>query len=55
MPSIELSTTSQFTDNLTKSLGHQTLKAGFQWQRLGIRHSSAPDVERSLDVQRPLH
>ena len=36
MPSIELSTTSQITDNLTKTLGRQTLKVGFQWQRLGF-------------------
>ena len=36
LPSIELSTTSQFTDNLTKTAGRQTLKVGFQWQRLGF-------------------
>jgi hypothetical protein len=36
LPSIELSTTSQITDNLTKTVGRQTLKAGFQWQRLGF-------------------
>ena len=36
LPSIELSTTSQITDNLTKSLGRHSLKAGFQWQRLGF-------------------
>ena len=36
LPSIELSTTSQITDNVTKTLGRQTLKAGFQWQRLGF-------------------
>lgn len=36
LPSIELSTTSQFTDNLTKTAGRQTLKLGFQWQRLGF-------------------
>ena len=36
LPSIELSTTSQITDNLTKTIGRQTLKAGFQWQRLGF-------------------
>jgi hypothetical protein len=36
LPSIELSTTSQFTDNLTKTLGRQTLKMGFQWERLGF-------------------
>jgi len=36
LPSIELSTTSQITDNVTKTLGRQTLKAGFQFQRLGF-------------------
>jgi hypothetical protein len=36
LPSIELSTTSQITDNLTKTVGRMTLKAGFQWQRLGF-------------------
>ena len=36
LPSIELSTTSQITDNLTKTIGRHTLKVGFQWQRLGF-------------------
>ena len=36
LPSIELSTTTQFTDNLTKTAGRQTFKVGFQWQRLGF-------------------
>lgn len=36
LPSIELSTTSQITDNLTKAAGRHTLKMGFQWQRLGF-------------------
>jgi Carboxypeptidase regulatory-like domain/TonB dependent receptor len=36
LPSIELSTTSQITDNVTKTAGRQTLKMGFQWQRLGF-------------------
>jgi hypothetical protein len=36
LPSIELSTTSQISDNLTKTVGRQALKAGFQWQRLGF-------------------
>jgi hypothetical protein len=36
MPSIELSTTSQITENLTKTFGRQTLKVGFEWQRLGF-------------------
>ena len=35
LPSIELSTTTQITDNLTKTIGRHTLKAGFEWQRLG--------------------
>jgi len=36
LPSLELSTTSQITDNVTKTFGRHTLKAGFQWQRLGF-------------------
>jgi hypothetical protein len=36
LPSIELSTTSQLTDNLTKTHGRQSLKMGFQWERLGF-------------------
>jgi Carboxypeptidase regulatory-like domain len=36
LPSIELSTTSQVTENLTKSLGRHTIKVGFQYQRLGF-------------------
>jgi hypothetical protein len=36
LPSIELSTTSQFTDNLTKAAGRHTFKVGFQFQRLGF-------------------
>jgi hypothetical protein len=36
LPSIELSTTSQVTDNLTKAHGRQTFKVGFQYQRLGF-------------------
>ncbi len=34
MPSIEYSNTLQFTDNLTKQAGRQTLKVGFQFQDL---------------------
>ena len=34
MPSIEYSNTLQFSDNLTKHLGRQNLKAGFQFQFL---------------------
>lgn len=36
LPSIELSTTSQFTDNVTKTAGRETFKFGFQFQRLGF-------------------
>jgi hypothetical protein len=36
LPSIELSTTSQVTDNLTKAAGRHTFKVGFQFQRLGF-------------------
>ena len=42
LPSIELSTTSQFTDNLTKSLGRHTIKVGFQYQRLGFNILQPP-------------
>jgi len=36
LPSLELSTTSQITDNLSKTLGRHSFKVGFQWQRLGF-------------------
>jgi hypothetical protein len=36
LPSIELSTTSQFTDNVTKTAGRESFKFGFQFQRLGF-------------------
>ena len=42
LPSIELSTTSQVTDNLTKSLGRHTIKIGFQYQRLGFNILQPP-------------
>ena len=42
MPSIELSTTFQVTDNLTKTMGKHTLKAGFQFQRLGFNILQPP-------------
>jgi hypothetical protein len=35
LPSIELSTNTQISDNLTKTMGRETFKVGFQWQRLG--------------------
>jgi hypothetical protein len=36
LPSIELSTTTQISDNVTKTMGRQTIKFGFQWERLGF-------------------
>jgi len=36
LPSIELSTTSQITDNLTKIVGRHSFRVGFEWQRLGF-------------------
>ena len=36
LPSIEYSNTLQFSDNLTKVLGKHSLKAGFQWQQMGM-------------------
>jgi hypothetical protein len=42
LPSIELSTTGQVTDNLTKSAGRQTFKVGFQFQRLGFNILQPP-------------
>jgi hypothetical protein len=42
LPSIELSTTTQVTDNLTKSIGRQTIKVGFQYQRLGFNILQPP-------------
>jgi Carboxypeptidase regulatory-like domain/TonB dependent receptor-like, beta-barrel len=35
LPSIELSTNTQISDNVTKTMGRETFKVGFQWQRLG--------------------
>jgi Carboxypeptidase regulatory-like domain/TonB dependent receptor len=42
LPSIELSTTSQLTDNLTKVAGRHTFKVGFQYQRLGFNILQPP-------------
>jgi hypothetical protein len=42
LPSIELSTTSQVTDNVTKSMGRHTVKVGFQFQRLGFNILQPP-------------
>jgi len=35
LPSIELSTNTQITDNLTKTVGRESFKMGFTYQRLG--------------------
>ena len=47
-PSIEYSNTMQFTDNLTKVLGKHSMKAGFEWQRLGLAHSATTRGTRSV-------
>jgi hypothetical protein len=44
LPSIELSTTSQVTDNLTKAMGRHTFKVGFQYQRLGFNILQPPSA-----------
>src|ERR1700742_2191578 len=49
LPSIELSTTSQVTDNLTKSLGRHTIKVGFQYQRLGFNILQPPSGRGAWD------
>jgi hypothetical protein len=49
LPSIELSTTSQVTDNLTKSLGRHTVKVGFQFQRLGFNILQPPSGRGAWD------
>jgi hypothetical protein len=49
LPSIELSTTSQVTDNLTKSLGRHTIKVGFQFQRLGFNILQPPSGRGAWD------
>ncbi len=43
LPSIELSTNTQISDNVTRTMGRQTLKAGFQWQRLGFAILQPPN------------
>jgi hypothetical protein len=43
LPSIELSTNTQVSDNVTKTLGRETLKMGFQWQRLGFSILQPPN------------
>jgi hypothetical protein len=43
LPSIELSTNFQLSDNVTKTTGKHTLKMGFQWQRLGFSILQPPN------------
>ena len=43
LPSIELSTNTQTSDNLTRTMGRETFKVGFQWQRLGFAILQPPN------------
>ena len=43
LPSIELSTNTQISDNVTRTMGRETLKMGFQWQRLGFAILQPPN------------
>ncbi len=43
LPSIELSTNTQISDNLTRTMGRETFKVGFQWQRLGFAILQPPN------------
>jgi hypothetical protein len=43
LPSQELSTNTQISDNLTKTHGRQTIKAGFQYERLGFAILQPPN------------
>ena len=43
LPSIELSTNSQIADNLTRTMGRETFKVGFQAQRLGFAILQPPN------------
>ena len=43
LPSIELSTNTQVSDNVTRTMGRETFKAGFQWQRLGFAILQPPN------------
>jgi hypothetical protein len=43
LPSIELSTNTQISDNVTRTMGRETFKAGFQWQRLGFAILQPPN------------
>jgi hypothetical protein len=51
LPSFEYSDTSQITDNVTKTVGRQTMKAGFQWQRLGFSILQPPNGRGSWEYQ----
>ncbi len=43
LPSIELSTNTQISDNVTRTMGRETFKVGFQWQRLGFAILQPPN------------
>ena len=43
LPSIELSTNTQISDNVTRTMGRDTFKVGFQWQRLGFAILQPPN------------
>src|SRR3984885_12465657 len=43
LPSIELSTNTQVLDNVTRTMGRETFKVGFQWQRLGFAILQPPN------------
>ena len=43
LPSIELSTNTQISDNVTRTMGRETFKGGFQWQRLGFAILQPPN------------
>jgi hypothetical protein len=43
LPSIELSTNTQISDNVTRTMGRETFKLGFQWQRLGFAILQPPN------------
>jgi hypothetical protein len=43
LPSIEYSNTLQFTDNLTKNLGRQSIKVGFEYQHLRFSILQPPE------------
>jgi hypothetical protein len=51
LPSFEYSDTSQVTDNVTKTAGRQTIRAGVQWQRLGFSILQPPNGRGSWSYQ----